>query len=143
MSNNLKKYALQALSVLHLRDGNDDPMYADGPHGKPDLDRPMRVHLYGPGTRQFAAARAEQSNRTMDRVKRKGKSDLSAEDQIKETATFLARCTARMENVEYDGLADNALHMAVYADLELCFIPAQIDKYISDTANFTAPPAMT
>lgn len=137
MSNNLKKFALKALSVLHLRDGNDDLMYVDGPDGKPDLNRPMRAHLYGPGTKQYATARAEQSNRTMDRMKRKGKSDMTAEEQVKETAMFLARCTAQLENVEYNGLSDQDLHMGVYNDLELCFIPSQIDKYISDTANFT------
>jgi len=134
---NLKKFALQATSILHLRDGNDDLMYADGVDGKPDTSRPMRAHLFGPGTKQYAAARAEQSNRSIDRLKKKGKSDQSAEDQIKETATFLARCTDRLENVEVDGLTGKDLCMAVYGDIELCFIPAQIDRYIGDTANFT------
>ncbi|MRV72572.1 hypothetical protein GJ700_12725 [Duganella sp. FT92W] len=143
MSNNLKKFALKALSILHLRDGNDDLMYADGPDGQPDLNRPMRAHLYGPGTKQYAVARAEQSNRTMDRMKRKGKADLSSDEQVKENAKFLARCTAQLENVEYENLSGDDLHMAVYNDLELCFIPAQIDKFIGDTANFTAQPSTT
>lgn len=137
MSNNLKKFALKATSILHLRDGNDDLMYVDGPDGKPDLTKPMRAHLFGPGTKQYAAARAAQSNRSIDRLKKKGKSDLSPEDQVKETATFLARCTDSLENIEVDGLTGEDLYLAVYGDIELCFIPAQIDRYIGDTANFT------
>lgn len=134
---NLKKYKLQPTSALHLVDGNGDLMYADGPDGKPDKNRPMRAHLYGPGTKQYAAARSEQSNRNMDRLKKKGKTDLSPEESIKETATFLARCTESLENIEDGDLTGKELFMAVYSDIELCFIPTQIDRHIGDTANFT------
>jgi hypothetical protein len=134
---NLKKYALVATVVHHLRDGNDELMYADGPDGQPDESKPMLAHMYGPGTKKFANAKAAQANRNMDRYKKKGKADLSAEEQTKDTAEFLAACTERLENVEVDQLSDKALHLAVFSDLELCFIPAQLDKLLSDTANFT------
>lgn len=134
---NLKKFALQAISILHLRDGNDNLMYADGPDGRPDKSRPMRARLLGPGTKQYAQARTEQSNRNMDRIKKKGKTDQTAEDSIKETALFLARCTDGLENIEVGELEGKDLYVAVYSDLELCFIPTQIDRYIGETANFT------
>ena len=134
---NLKKYALVPTIIHHLRDGNDELMYADGPDGKPDESKPMRAHMYGPSTKAYANARAAQSNRSMDRLKKKGKSDMSSKDQIEETATFLAACTERLENVEVDSLTDKALHMAVYTDLDVCFIPAQLDRLLGDTANFT------
>lgn len=137
MTSNLKKFALVATIAHQLRDGNDELMYADGADGLPDETKPMMVHVYGPGTKLFAKARAAQSNRTMDRYKKKGKSDISAEDQTKETAEFLASVTDRFENITVDDLVDKALFVAVYSDLELCFIPAQIDKLLSDTANFT------
>lgn len=139
MTTNLKKFALVATVAHQLRDGNDELMFADGPDGKPDESKPMIAHMFGPGTKKFANAKAAQANRNMDRYKKKGKSDLSAEDQTKDTAEFLAACTDRLENVEVDSLADKALFMAVYSDLELCFIPAQLDKLLSDTANFTVP----
>lgn len=135
---NLKKYALVATVAHQLRDGNDELMFADGPDGKPDESKPMKVHVFSPGTKVFAKARAAQANRNMDRYKKKGKSDMTAEDQTKDTAEFLAAVTDRFENIEVDALTDKALFMAVYSDLELCFIPAQIDKLLSDTANFTA-----
>ncbi|NHZ78446.1 hypothetical protein F2P44_03980 [Massilia sp. CCM 8695] len=134
---NLKKYALVPTAIHQLRDGNDDPMFADGPDGKPDESKPMNVHVFGPGTKVYAKAKAAQANRNMDRYKKKGKSDLTAEDQTKDTADFLAAVTDRFENIEVDELTDKALHLAVYSDLELCFIPAQLDKLLSDTANFT------
>lgn len=133
----LKKYALAQTAVLHLRDGNDEPMYADGADGQPDQSRPMRVCLFGPGTKQHAAAKAAAGNRAMDRFKKKGKSDTSAEEQVKETARFLVACTDSMENVEYEDLTGNAMYEAIYSDLSLLFIPQQIDKYLGDTANFT------
>lgn len=133
----LKKYALAQTAVLHLRDGNDELMYADGADGKPDQSKPMRVRLFGPGTKQHAAAKAAAGNRAMDRFKKKGKMDVSAEDQIKETARFLAACTDSMENVEYESLSGDAMFEAIYSDLSLIFIPQQIDKYLGDTANFT------
>lgn len=135
--NNLKKFALQPTSTLHLRDGADELMYADGPDGKPDESKPMQIRLFGPGTKKFHAAKARASNRSIDRVKKKGKSDQSAEEQLKETAEFLAECTDGFENIEVDDLTGEALYKAVYADAELCFIAKQVDMYLGETANFT------
>jgi len=137
MSNNLKKFALVPTIIHHLLDGDENPMYADGDDGQPDLSRPMRAHMFGPGTKQYAKAQAAQSNRSMDRFKKKGKANMTAEEQSVERATFLASCTSKLENVEVDELTADALSMAVYNDLELCFIPMQLDKLIGDTANFT------
>jgi hypothetical protein len=137
MSSNLKKFALVSTIIHHLLDGDENPMYADGADGQPDLSRPMRAHMFGPGTKQYAKAQAAQSNRSMDRFKKKGKANMTAEEQSTERATFLAACTARLENVEVDELTDEALAIAVYTDTEVCFIPMQLDKLIGDTANFT------
>lgn len=137
MASNLKKYALVPTIIHHLLDGADNPMYADKPDGTPDESRPMRAHMFGPGTKQYAKAQAAQSNRSMDRFKKKGKSNMTAEEQATERATFLAACTAQLENVEVDDLTGDALCMNVYTDEEQCFIPMQLDKLIGDTANFT------
>jgi hypothetical protein len=133
----LSKYAIQEKSTIHLRDAGDELMYADGKDGLPDPKKPMLVHLYGPGSKQHAKAKAAASNRAMDRFKKKGKSDSTYEEQIEETAKFLVSCTASMENIDHNGLTGEELYKAVYTDLEFCFIPQQIDKYLGDTANFT------
>jgi hypothetical protein len=133
----LKKYAIDETTIHHLRDASDELMYADGDDGQPDTNKPMRVKLYGPGSKIHAKAKAAANNRALDRFKKKGKSDMSAEDQAEETAKFLVACTHSMENIDDDnGLKDAAMYHSIYTDLSLCFIPQQIDKVLGDTANF-------
>lgn len=128
----IKKFAVSATSRLHLRDAADELMFADG-----DPDKPIAVKLYGPGSKQYARAQAAQNNRMMDKLKRRGKADQTAEQIAAEKAEFLSDCTAGWENMEYDGLAGEALNRAVYADTSIGFIADQVAKHIGDWANFT------
>jgi hypothetical protein len=127
----IKQYAVAATGKLHLRDANDELMYADG-----DLNKPMCVNLYGPGSKQYARAQAAQSNRMIDKLRRKGKSNDTAESRAAESSQFLADCTESFENVEYEQLTGNALAIAVYSDISIGFIADQVAKYLSDWSNF-------
>jgi hypothetical protein len=135
----IRKFAVVATTVLHLRDANDQAMYVELDNGEPDLDRPMTVELYGPGSKPYKRAQAANTNRTIDRLKKKGKSDASADDQARETAEFLTACTKGFANVTLNGLQGEALAMAIYSDPEIGFIPEQVNKHIGDWANFTKP----
>jgi len=126
----IRKYSVEPTSKLHLRDANDELMYTD--EGKP-----VAVNLYGPGSKQYARAQAAQNNRLLDKLKRKGKSDQTAEQRAAESSEFLADCTESFENLEYDNLAGRELFMAVYADVSIGFVADQVAKYISDWSNFT------
>ena len=126
----IRKYAVEPTSKLHLRDANDELMYTD--EGKP-----VAVNLYGPGSKQYARAQAAQNNRLLDKLKRKGKSDQTAEQRAAESSEFLADCTESFENLESDNLAGRELFMAVYADVSIGFVADQVAKYISDWSNFT------
>lgn len=126
----IRKYAVEPTSKLHLRDANDELMYTD--EGKQ-----VAVNLYGPGSKQYARAQAAQNNRLLDKLKRKGKSDQTAEQRAAESSEFLADCTESFENLEYDNLAGRELFMAVYADVSIGFVADQVAKYISDWSNFT------
>lgn len=132
----IKKYAVTPTSKLHLRDANDELMYADDAKALP-----ISVNLYGPGSKQYARAQAAQNNRMIDKLKRKGKSDQTAEQRAAEAAEFLSDCTESFENLEYDTLADRALAIAVYSDVSIGFIADQVAKHIGDWANFTKPSA--
>jgi hypothetical protein len=132
----IKKYSVAPTSRLHLRDANDELMYSDD-------GKPMAVNLYGPGSKQYAKAQAAQNNRMIDKLKRKGKSDQTAEQRASEAAEFLADCTESFENVEYDTLTGNALSIAVYSDVAVGFIADQVAKHIGDWANFTKPSSTT
>jgi len=127
----IRKFAVEATGQLHLRDANDELMHADG--------KPMVVNLYGPGSKQYAKAQAAQQNRMIDKLKRKGKTEQSAESKAAEAAEFLSDCTASFENVDYDGLTGGELAKVIYSDVTIGFIADQVAKHLGDWSNFTKP----
>lgn len=131
----IRKFAVAQTARLHLRDATDEPMMAG--------ELPMMVNVFGPGSKQYAKATAAQQNRVMDLLKRKGKTDQSAEDKARENAEFLADCTESFENVDYNGLTGRELALAVYGDREIGFIADQVAKHLGDWGNFTKPSSQT
>lgn len=128
----IRKFAAEPTGRLHLRDANDELMYADAAQKKP-----IAVNLYGPASKQYSKAQADRANRQMDSLKSKGKSNKNAEQVRNEGARFLADCTTSFENLEYEQLAGDELAMAVYSDVTLGFIADQIAVFIGDWSNFT------
>lgn len=127
----IRKFAVEETAVLHLRGAADEPLTGDD-------GKPITVTVYGPGSKTYARAQAAQQNRLIDKLKRKGKTDQSAEEKAREMAEFLAECTKEFSaNIEYDGLKDAALFRAVYADTSIGFIAEQVGKHLGDWANFT------
>jgi len=133
----IRKHAVEPTSILHLRNAADELLYADDAEGNPDKTRPMEAEIYGPGSKQFKKAQAASSNRLVERLKKKGKENQSAEEKTLADAEFLKACTKALHNVSFDSLTGEALYMAVYTTPEIGFIPEQINKHISDWSNFT------
>ena len=131
----IRKHAVEQTATLHLRDVDDELMYADD-----DKSMPITLKLYGPGSKEYASAQARQSNRLMDKLKRKGKSDQTAEQRASENAEFLADCTHSYENLEYGDLTGRDMLVAIYSDQSIGFIADQVAKHINDWANFTRKP---
>jgi hypothetical protein len=132
----IRKLAVSPTAALHLRDAAGQLIYADG-----DAAKPVIAHLYGPGSKQYAQAQAEQNNRMMERMRAKGKVTITAEQKTQETAEMLAACTASVDNLQYGELAGAAAVQAMYADISIGFIADQVAKYIGDWENFTQPSA--
>lgn len=128
----IRQFAVEPTARLHLRDAADELMYADG-----DPAKPIVAVVHGPGSKQYARAQAAQQNRIIDKLKRKGKTEQSADQLAAEKAEFLADCTAAFENLDYDGLAGAELYRAVYADTSIGFIADQVAKHMGDWSNFT------
>lgn len=128
----IRKHAVAATSVLHLRDAADELMYADE-----KKEKPQTVTLYGPGSKEFAQAQARNQNRLIEKLRKKGKPSQTAEDKTAESADFLADCTVSMSNIEYDKLTGAELHKAVYSDVSIGFIAEQVGKYLGEWSNFT------
>ena len=124
----VRKFALEQTAVIHIRDGADNLMYADKEEAKP-----MQIHVYGPGTKAYAAAEKRNTDRMMENLRRKGKAADAAEMRV----DFLSAITKSFENIDYDALKDEALHRAVYSDTSIRFIADQVNAYVGDTVNFT------
>ena len=125
----IRQHAVSETTVLHLRDASEELMF--------DGDKPCTVTIYGPGSKQYARAQTEQSNRLIDRMKKKGKTNQSAEEAAKEKSEFLAACTHSFQNVDYDNLGGDEKHKAIYSDPSIGFIADQVAKHLADWSNFT------
>ena len=126
----IKRFAVDETGVLALRDSGDEPMLGED-------GAPMTITLYGPGSKQYARAQAAQQNRMIDKPKRKGKTEQSAEEKVREQAEFLAGCTKEFSaNIEMDALKGEALFKAVYSEPDIGFIAEQVGKHLGDWSNF-------
>lgn len=99
---------------------------------------PLSVTVYGPGSKAYARAQAERNQRLIERSARKGKFNLSAEEQTLEGAQFLADCTQSFNGWGYKGSAERDAILAAYQDHSIGFISDQVAKAIKDWANFTS-----
>lgn len=128
----IRTKAVAPTSRLHLRDASEELMYSDD-------GKAVCVNVFGPGSKQYAKAQAQQQNRMMDMLKRKGKTEQSAEQKREETAQFLSDCTESFENLSYGDLIGDELKRAVYSDQSIGFIADQVAKHIGDWSNFSKP----
>lgn len=128
----IKQFAVQPTGRLHLRDANDNLMFADE-----EEKAPVIVILFGPGSKEYARAVAEQANRMLDSLKRKGKAEGTAEQRIEEKAQFLAACTKGFENLVYDDKVGHELALAVYSDTRIGFIADQVSAHLGEWGNFS------
>lgn len=111
-----------------LVNANDEPLLDAG-------GKPLSVTVYGPGSKPYQKANAERTQRMMKRLQRKGKLEMSAEEQARENAAFLAACTVSFNGWTYKGEA--TAFEAAYADPSIGFIADQVSKAIGDWANFS------
>jgi hypothetical protein len=125
--------AVQDTAAIHLKGADGEHLYADG--------KPVRIHIYGPGSKQFAAIEARQTSRAVKRMQdNDGKVSVASPDQrAAEQAEDLAELTVSLENFTYPPAGDaqgKDLFKALYADTKLGFIPQQITKAVKDWGNF-------
>jgi hypothetical protein len=125
----ITKIAAKDTFILELTNANDEPL-------KDDAGTVLSVTVWGPGSKAHQKATAARTQRMMDMMAKKGKVKLSAENQLKETAEFLAACTVSFNGWTYGG--DATAFQAAYADPSIGFIADQVAKAIGDWANFTS-----
>lgn len=129
----ITKLAATETSIVELVGGDDAPLYDD-------KGKRLTITVYGPGTKVYQRAQQRQQNQLMDKIKKRGKMDQTAEEKLAEQADFLAACTVSFNGFSYppaDGLEGQDLFRKAYADPSIGFIAAQVVAHINDWANFT------
>ena len=131
----ITQFAVSETGILHLRDANDEPMVGED-------GQPMTITGYGPGSREYNRAQAAQQNRLIRKLQRKGKTDETAEQKIREQAEFLADCTKEFSsNIMLGDLKGRELFLGVYQESKVGFIAEQFNRWLNDWANFKQPSA--
>lgn len=129
----ITKLAATETSIVELVGGDDAQLYDD-------KGKRLSITVYGPGTKVYQRAQQRQQNQLMDKIKKRGKMDQTAEEKLAEQADFLAACTVSFNGFAYppaDGLEGQELFRKAYADPTIGFIAAQVAAHINDWANFT------
>jgi hypothetical protein len=129
----ITKTAVEETAVLELNDANDAPLIGD-------KNKPLSITLFGPGSEPFAKAEAKRQNRLLERLKRKGKAEMSPEEQRAEQAEFLSSITVSFDNFDYPpagGATGKDLFKALYSDRKVGFITDQVQRFVGDWGNFT------
>lgn len=114
---------------------------ADGEHLYDASGNPVRIVIYGPGSKQFAVIEAKQTARAVKRMAdNDGKVAVAPPEQrAAEQAEDLAAITVAFENFAYPPAADKQgqeLFQAFYADPKLGFMVQQVLKAVRDWGNF-------
>ncbi|MBW6531928.1 hypothetical protein KZ820_14395 [Sphingomonas sp. RRHST34] len=117
-------------AAIHLKDADGNPLYDEG--------KPVRIHVFGPSSKQFAQVEGKQTTRVL---KRREENDGKAtaptpEQRLAETAEDLAAITARFEGLTYGDKQGAELFEAVYADPALGFIANQVQRFVQNWGNF-------
>lgn len=110
----------------------------------PGTGEPMEgvtVTVHGPGSRQHQAATSARNQRIFDRMSGPKKAKLSADDQAREQATFLAACTAGISGWDYKGGTGPADIEAAYRDASVGWIADQVSTALGDWSTFLPEPA--
>lgn len=101
---------------------------------------PMSVTVYGPGSKQFKAARSAQSNRNMKRARASGgRVETTADEEASDVAAFLSTITVSLNNFTYKGLPTDArdTFRALYLDRKMGWITDQVNNQAGDWGRFT------
>ncbi len=125
--------AVADTAPLHLKSATGELLYIDG--------KPVRIVVYGPGSKPFADVESRQTGRAVKRLQdNDGKvTAVPSEQRIVEQAEDLAAITVSFENFNYSPAGDKhgaELFQAFYADPKLGHLKQQVLKFLGDWGNF-------
>lgn len=133
----ITKTAVIETANCELTGPDEAPMMAD-------TTTQCSITVYGPGSDPYAKAEAKRQNRLLERLRRKGKAEMSADEQRGEQAEFLAAITVSFNGFDYPPAGEASgkdLFRALYMDRSVGFITDQLQKFVGDWGNFTGSSA--
>ena len=130
MSYDISKKKAVETATMPLLDGANEPMVDD-------KGVALSITFYGPGSKEYQRAQSRRQNKMIERVRRKGKVEIGADESNAETADFLAACTVSFNGFGYEKLEGAEMFKACYADPGLGYIRDQAAEFIGEWANFT------
>jgi hypothetical protein len=138
---NIRDMAVQPTGRLHLKDSNDELMYAKfDEEGNPIIESAVAAIIYGPGSKQYVKAHHKIQQATMGRITKKGKLEVSVDDAAAEKAELLTAITKEWENMAFDEITSHEhMSMAIYSTSDIGFIADQVSKYSGEWGNFSKP----
>lgn len=124
--------AVKETGLVLLNDAEGAPLMGEGGQ--------CAIEVYGPGSKEYARAEANRSNKAVDRLKRRGKSKASAEEQRAEQADFLSDITIGLQHFGYSPAGEatgKELYRQLYMDRRVGYVADQVQEYVGDWGNFT------
>ena len=118
----ITKLAATETSTVELVGGDDAPLYDD-------KGQRLSITVYGPGTKVYQRAQSRQQNLLVDKIKKRGKMDQTAEEKLAEQAEFLAACTVSLNLAMYT-LHRICLETVVFfSPFQSNFAETEVDHY--------------
>jgi hypothetical protein len=122
----LAAFEAAEVGVLDVLDTAGEPLLHCG--------RPVRIHLYGPGSAEFVriTAKLDAASQARTFAALRGKANKGAADEQRaDQITKLVHCTREVENFPVPGGA-----RSIYENPRLGYITAQVQRFLDDWANF-------
>lgn len=136
MTFDIRTLAIAKTGVIPVRNAAGEKQFDEA-------GNPLTITVHSPGTKKFNQASHDMRTANSDRMvsKMQGKSDgkQSADDELTESAEFLAAITISFDNFSYGDATGYAQFEACYADIEIGHIADDVRKFINDRANFMRP----
>ena len=128
----LRQVEVNETCTFQLKDGMGNLIFAIEGKGKSKKKLPATVTVHGPGSEKYVAAQAKRNQRVLGRVRDKGEQE---DTTLQDNAEFLADITECFDNVEFDGLSDREMALAIYLEPKVGFIA---DQVLLKTSNWAA-----
>ncbi len=124
--------AKETFDIEIMNPATGEPLLGEG-------GKPCTVTAYGPGTKQFAGAQSRANNRAMKRLRQKGKTDTTPEEDIAAKASFLTDITQSFNNFDYKGGEQGAdMFRACYLDIAMGWLTDQVNTGAGDWGNYSS-----